>query len=137
METQKLLARPTRQCRMCLKHKDLSDFYASSASSKCKECFRAAQNRNWARKYYPAKFGLGPDDYETMLAAQNYACAICGKNHVEKPEKKWGRARLAVDHEHGTGRVRGLLCTTCNAGLGFFRDSPKLLTKAVEYLTQK
>ena len=71
-------------------------------------------------------FGLTPEAYDTLLARQNGHCAICPATP--------GRIRLAVDHCHVTGRVRGLLCTNCNNGLGRFRDDPALLTRAAEYL---
>lgn len=62
-----------------------------------------------------------------MMAAQNYACLIC------KQPCKSGKL-LAVDHDHKTNRVRGLLCMNCNQGLGKFQDDPDLLVAAAEYL---
>lgn len=56
----------------------------------------------------------------------NGKCAICGKVP--------GRRNLALDHDHSTGKIRGLLCTQCNAGLGMFKDNKELLKKAIEYL---
>jgi hypothetical protein len=50
-------------------------------------------------------------------------CQICG-----------GYQRLSIDHDHNTGKVRGLLCSPCNIGLGGFKDNPHSLTKAIEYL---
>lgn len=65
---------------------------------------------------------LTPARFEAKQKTFAGRCAICGL-----PEK-------AIDHNHATGEVRGLLCGSCNTGLGFFRDSPKLLRKAAEYL---
>lgn len=65
--------------------------------------------------------------YELSLK-QNHACAICGRIMKDK---------LFIDHCHKTGKIRGLLCPTCNAGLGFFRDDPNLLKNAVMYLSNK
>ena len=73
------------------------------------------------------KFGITPEIYETMLASQNGVCAICSKSC------KSGKL-LAVDHDHNTGRVRGLLCMECNTGLGKFLDSAELLRKSADYL---
>lgn len=71
------------------------------------------------------RYGITPEDYEVMLARQNGVCAICGK-----PEPRG--QRLSVDH---TGDlVRGLLCTHCNPGLGYFLDDPALLRAAADYL---
>ena len=64
-----------------------------------------------------------------MLAAQHGKCAICGGNRSIKDT-----FRLGIDHDHATGRIRGLLCGNCNIGLGHFDDSPGLLEKAADYL---
>lgn len=66
-----------------------------------------------------------------MLSIQNFSCAICGGNDFERI----GRV-LSVDHDHKTGKVRGLLCLTCNSGLGIFKDDPVLLKKASSYLEE-
>lgn len=73
------------------------------------------------------KYGITPDDYDNMFYAQDGACAICR----EEPKAE---TRLHVDHDHNTSAVRGLLCGTCNKGIGLFRDSRQLLFQAVEYL---
>lgn len=76
------------------------------------------------------RYGITQEGYEQMLAAQDHACAIC-----EAPTWQHQK-RLHVDHDHATGAVRGLLCSTCNMALGGFRDSPELLGRALQYLTQ-
>ena len=63
-----------------------------------------------------------------LHARQGGKCAICGTQYV------LGLKRLALDHCHETGRIRGLLCGSCNRGLGLFRDNPERLRKAIEYL---
>lgn len=70
------------------------------------------------------KYNLSPEDYDRLLEDQNEACAICGV----RPD------RLCVDHDHETGEVRGLLCSPCNSGLGFFKDRVRLLAAAIVYL---
>ena len=65
-----------------------------------------------------------------MLDAQDYLCAICKGG----PD---GRGRLHVDHDHESGRVRGLLCSNCNLGLGKFKDDPALVREAARYLLRK
>lgn len=75
------------------------------------------------------KFGITLDDYNKMLEEQNGGCAICGAK--ENIDSKFS---LHVDHSHKTGVVRGILCSSCNLGLGKFKDDPDLLIKASEYL---
>jgi len=77
-----------------------------------------------------ANFNLTCEEYDAMYEKQNKGCAICGS---EKSEL--GRI-LAVDHNHTTEKIRGLLCNKCNQGLGFFNDNLDLLQGAVLYLKQ-
>ncbi len=72
------------------------------------------------------EYGLSVEDYETLNREQGGTCAICGG--VDKTR------RLAVDHCHETGLVRGLLCRNCNVGIGNLRDDSKLCRAAAEYL---
>lgn len=75
------------------------------------------------------QYGLTPADYERLLQEQSGVCAICeGTN-------KNGR-RLAVDHCHETDRIRGLLCGTCNSGIGLLKDDPDLCRLAAKYLEE-
>lgn len=64
-----------------------------------------------------------------MLIAQEYRCAICS---TDKPTGKW--KVFAVDHDHTTGQIRGLLCNECNRGMGLLKDDASLLRSAAEYL---
>jgi hypothetical protein len=66
-----------------------------------------------------------------MLDDQKGLCKICGTREPGGFANQW-----AVDHCHITGRVRGLLCTNCNKGLGYFKDSPSLLWTCVKYLEE-
>ena len=80
-------------------------------------------------------YGLVAEDYVRMLEEQKDCCAIC-----ERPERetsKFGKVKyLAVDHCHKTNRVRGLLCGSCNKGLGSFEDDPERLRRAIAYLNR-
>lgn len=77
--------------------------------------------------------GLSLADYQVLSDAQSGLCAACGQ-----PETKVHRngtvLRLAVDHDHETGRVRGLLCSRCNYSLGYARDDPDTLRALIAYL---
>jgi hypothetical protein len=74
------------------------------------------------------EYGIDIDDFERMLAEQNGACAICLA--VSTDEGKG----FDVDHDHATGKVRALLCGSCNRGLGQFKDNAYLVGQAAEYL---
>src|SRR5688572_7331654 len=84
---------------------------------------RATQRKIDLRRLY----GITPEAYDEKFAAQDGVCAIC------KSECATGR-RLAVDHDHETNAVRGLLCSRCNNGIGHFDDQLPLLEAAIEYL---
>jgi hypothetical protein len=72
-------------------------------------------------------YGLTLDRFWAMAARQGNRCAICRELPI-------GYARLSVDHCHTTGKVRGLLCTNCNAAIGMFREDPGRLRAAIRYL---
>lgn len=137
-----------KRCTVCLQEKDESEFYARKRSKDglnyaCKVCAKKGVARHKKREYEYAR-ALGADarkdanlkrhykmslrEYDAMLAAQASSCAICGR----KPEE-FNRA-FAVDHDHASGLIRGILCPDCNRGLGGFHDSVELLTKAIDYL---
>ena len=75
-----------------------------------------------------ARYDMSLESFQALLAEQNGVCAICGLPETGK------FTRLSVDHEHSSGLVRGLLCNSCNSGLGRLKDSPELLERAAEYL---
>ena len=71
------------------------------------------------------KYGLSSEAFQLMLLRQNHACGICKETFLITP---------AIDHDHKTGGVRGLLCLRCNTALGGFRDSLEILESAKQYL---
>jgi hypothetical protein len=77
--------------------------------------------------YYRRKFGISADEFDELLDKQGGGCAICRK----RPERD---ASLHLDHDHETGVVRGILCLSCNQGIGKFRDDAGLLERAAAYL---
>lgn len=78
------------------------------------------------------RYGLDGKTFDAILAKQKGECPVCGVRLT------FGRGSTAahVDHDHTTGRVRGLLCSNCNRGLGCFKDSPEALTRALQYLKE-
>lgn len=83
--------------------------------------------RDW---HLRKKYNLTLDEFEDRAALVDYKCEICGSE--EQTHKN-----LVVDHNHNTGEVRGLLCSSCNQGLGHFKDSPYVLKKALDYLQER
>lgn len=88
-----------------------------------------AADPEWERKsQYRKRYSLTLEQYDAMLTAQDNSCAIC----CGPPR---GRLRYHVDHNHQTGKVRGLLCWRCNAALGNLDESVDVLTRMIAYLT--
>ena len=78
-------------------------------------------------------YGLDPERAHTLFDAFYNRCAICGQ--VETAVSRTGRPKsISVDHDHDTGRIRGVLCDRCNRALGYLRDNPDLLRRAADYL---
>jgi hypothetical protein len=73
--------------------------------------------------------------YEAMSAAQGGVCAIC--RNLETATFGGGIRKLAVDHDHSTGKIRGLLCQACNTGLGLFKDIPERMELAAQYIWER
>lgn len=139
-----------KTCNKCKLKKPESDFYLRGDTKKreavCKKCGLARQkvyyleNREKIAAYIMTnreravsqrrlcRYGVSPDAFKRMLANQGGVCAICGSSGE-------GR-RLCVDHDHETGKVRGLLCLLCNNGIGLFKDSSAVAQLATNYLIQ-
>ncbi len=119
-----------KTCRKCGETKTLSDdfwyFHSSNRAfeNTCKACRLAAEKLKWNNTGRAKRYGLTNDGYQRMMAQQNNACAICGRDDIV----------LCVDHEHSTGRIRGLLCRTCNVAIAWFADCPTIVERAQRYL---
>lgn len=78
-------------------------------------------------------YGITPEDYYKLFKSQNGRCAICGQ--IETIRNRGNNiSRLSIDHDHKTGKIRGLLCHACNRGLSCFKDNSFRLIKAIKYL---
>lgn len=114
-----------KKCSICSILKSKNDFnkyhkVKSGLNSCCKECHRDFKLRR--------KFNITTEDYNNMFVEQKGKCLICNKHQSELDK------RLAIDHNHETGVVRGLLCCKCNTGIGMLSDDIGIVRKAVEYL---
>ncbi len=123
-----------RTCVTCRERKPMAEFYwrrpeCRARVRQCSPCYKHANNTNPRlpinrRKYL---YGITQDEYEQLLIEQDWSCAICAEPFSED-------ATPRVDHDHSTDIRRGLLCDTCNCGLGMFGDSVDNLVAAAAYL---
>jgi hypothetical protein len=118
----------TKWCARCQEYKPMTSFPArggTKAATYCKPCQRFYNSERRLK----LTFGITWDEYDLLLSCQDGRCAICGG----KPRKYL----FAVDHDHKTGEIRGLLCSRCNHKLlGSANDDPARLRKAADYLEQ-
>lgn len=93
---------------------------------------RATYPRAWKETELQRSFGISLADYSAMVAAQDNKCAIC-----DQPEQQMRGGKLkalAVDHDHASGKIRGLLCADCNQAIGKFKEDRNTLLAAIRYL---
>jgi nitrate/TMAO reductase-like tetraheme cytochrome c subunit len=131
-----------KRCTRCGGPRDAKNkSQKSGLDPQCKKCHREKQqerrdaglNQKRERAYkLRKKYGLSEEEWKHMLEEQRSSCAICHVPFVEAPYN----GRICVDHNHKTGKVRGLLCVDCNHGLGKFKDRTSLLMGAIHYLNQ-
>jgi hypothetical protein len=90
----------------------------------------ASKYRHLSRRNTWRKAGIDPDEAEQVLRNHDGHCAICGTDQPLGRFGTWG-----IDHDHATGKIRGVLCHHCNVGLGHFKDDVHLLQRALEYVS--
>ena len=148
-------------CSDCELRKPDTDFYwhksGGRKSSKCKPCYlnsRKKYNEEWRQDnvertaiyqkenynslkrleaHYVKEYNITLADYDAMYEEQKGKCAICGSTNPKTPKN----GRFCVDHDHVTGKVRGLLCSSCNRGIGLLQDDYEIILNAYKYLTKK
>lgn len=128
----------TKKCSHCGLYKPLSKFSKRSTGnlfSWCTECrvefrrnLRHSNPDKWLNKHLKQKFGIDLSYYNNLIQLQEGKCAICKVSQNELPK------RLYVDHDHKTGKVRGLICHKCNTILGHSGDNIIILSNAIKYL---
>lgn len=87
------------------------------------------------RKSVLSKYGITPEEYERLFLAQGGVCAVCFEKETAK--RNGVVRRLAVDHDHTTGKVRGLLCSWCNLAIGYLRDDALRAHSVMVYLESR
>ena len=103
-----------------------AEYYAANREEAIKRATirQKANPEGRRRTHLKRQYGITPEVYEAMYSAQVGRCGICSESHK----------RLAVDHDHADGHVRGLLCRRCNAAIGSLHDDPALLRRALSWL---
>lgn len=133
------MSRDFKHCNQCGREVPLDTGWYLRSSGKvahpCKDCKRINNARNRVGKedrlwelHIKRVYGLDKEEYFRMYLSQDEACATC-KNKLPNKFRY-----LAVDHDHDTGRIRGLLCNTCNRVLGMIKDDPAIAIRMGEYL---
>ena len=120
-----------KRCYLCNKIKPASKFYISNITSDglhgcCKKC----SNRHALQNQHKRLYGITPKIHRYILKTQGGVCAICKKDTTGTKKK------LALDHNHKTGHVRGILCDKCNLLIGYADDDIKILKSAIKYLKE-
>lgn len=133
----------SKTCSACNEIKPLDKFFAQRSTKDgkqtfCKKCnkLKYAEKKSSSEyllsqhdKHLQRKYGINLDTYEDMYVKSGGKCYIC--NSVDPGQQ---RKHFCVDHDHKDGSIRGLLCYSCNSGLGFLKDDTDLLNKAINYL---
>jgi len=139
--------------KICIHHGDLREgetyFNENYGYHQCLKCKRDAmfkfedsnmhrdsniQKRSYQLRKFP-HIRMTKQDYDELLVKQNYKCAICkGYEESIAGKRNNDKRRLAIDHNHITGQIRGLLCSFCNKGLGHLKDNIEILESAIAYL---
>lgn len=137
-------------CPRCKNHKEASLFTLATARKNglsiwCKDCIKAYDRERYkenpqkkleSAKWYQvkSKFGLTRDQWSEKFKSQDGKCPICFRNMAELPLTLQDKRGACVDHDHKTGKVRDLLCSRCNQGIGLLGDNAELLERAALYL---
>ena len=118
-----------QKCRICGEVKLLSEYssWIGKTSRLWNKMCKSCMSRETADLNRRASYKLSKDEYQKLLESSGNKCQICQREEI-------GKSRLAIDHCHASGEIRGLLCRRCNSGLGYFDDNLIGLMKAVAYL---
>lgn len=139
------LAVESKVCSCCKTRKPFSDYYKDKRMRDgrrgiCIDCMRSQNKDNKERRGVVNRcnsivrlYSITEEEVQEMMNNQKGCCKICN----ESLSYHNSSTHYSIDHNHITGEVRGLLCCSCNSGLGFLKDSPAILKKALDYLIEK
>jgi hypothetical protein len=134
-------------CNTCKEEKDETAFYFSGnyIYHHCKKC-NSEKSKQWyqinkdikkessLKWHYKSKYGLTFEQRQALFDKQEGKCAVCNCDvHLDGTKNA---TQAVIDHCHTSGKVRGVLCNTCNQGLGFFKDDVTVIQNAIKYLKE-
>lgn len=120
------------ECRKC-KNREYQKAWARRNKDRIKTYNNRESRRRANRKTTTSRYGLTVEQYEEMYGVQGGVCAICKQPETTKGNH--GEVKmLSIDHHHGTGKVRGLLCNNCNRAIGLLKDDVEVMLNAIEYV---
>ena len=99
------------------------------------KAWKAKNSKATKRNWLVWKYGITEDQYNSMLVEQEGVCIICGQKETKK-SRTGNIVALHVDHDHSTGKVRGLLCHKCNTILGLGNENKEVFYKIIQYLDE-
>lgn len=137
-------------CNRCSTVKPVDEFYRNGAyRTLCHACEKTRRHEYRIRpevrkraylyemkRFYKKKYGMSFDQYDEILKRQNGLCAICRKPNSKVDARSKKLQRFHVDHCHETKKIRGLLCSKCNQGIGYFDENILVLEACIKYLTE-
>lgn len=128
-----LWSKENTEWRSSLPKEMLSDEERVRANARAKK-HRDKRTVSYKRAQLLKRYGLTIVEFDAMCRAQNNLCAICGNPETAKSPVTGSPRAMTVDHDHVSGKIRGLLCSTCNSGIGYFKDDLRRLRAAIAYL---
>ncbi len=114
-----------KRCRACREWKDISLYYSRASKVTGRKYFELDCNSCRKVRYIVRNYGITPEEYHRLISKSGGLCECCKESYRDKP---------AIDHDHTTGSIRGVLCTSCNTSLGFARESVSRLRAMIDYL---
>jgi hypothetical protein len=127
-----------KHCCICKEGKPLEEFFVNNRRKDKKQtyCIFCAREKT-TEWYYKRKYNMTLEERDKLLLNQNNQCAICESEiYFEKGRSRNTGQSAVIDHCHGKGHIRGVLCGHCNTALGAFKDNTNNLKRAINYLEQ-
>jgi hypothetical protein len=122
-------------CKFCIRKQQKKRYDGNAEFARARQRKYNAHNPQVMRKInLKKKYGITLEQYNTMFIFQGGVCLVCGQSEIVT---RLGKIKnLAIDHNHVTGKIRGLLCQKCNQALGLLNDNPVIIKSLLKYITK-